>query len=438
MHFLLLALAAVMASVSAITVKLPLYSRATEPTVQGSTRFRLPVSARQSDIDGVNVPVTDWFSRSDNQWYTTFSIGTPPEELTASFDTGSSRFILPRVNCTTGTCANLTLFDPDKSSTFSPLPGTDEQSTFATGSDSVPLPRPEVVTCRSVHDTVSLAWGQLKVENQGFALCDTYTGAMGESKISGIMGMGIYDPSANDTPWYWNLVEDGQLESHLFSFYIPPAELVGKLDGGQVTLGGMDMSKVDGDIHWTNLSVDATPDVYTYVLDQSAIYADGKILDPSVPNANLPNATAFGYAFLDTGTAFMQTPDFDTAKAIYAQISPNITQIDPAGAWGAPCGQLDSIAPDLTFTLGNQTEALNLTIPKKYFNLGEYPGLPGICQAVFNNPTDGSETSLDDAPLWIAGSPLLDKYYTVWDGVDLRIGWGKLSGLPGFNGSDST
>lgn len=248
------------------------------------------------------------------------------------------------------------------------------------------------------------------------------------------MGMGIYDPSSNATPWFWNLVEDGQLDSHLFSFYIPPAELVGKLDAGQVTLGGMDESKVDGDIHWTNLSVDATPDIYTYLLDQSAIYANGNLL---IGNSS-SNGTAFSYAFLDTGTAFMQAPDFQTARNIYAQISPNITQIDPAGAWGAPCDQIDDIAPDLTFTLGNQAEALNVTIPKKYFNLGEYPGLPGICQAVFNNPTDGSENRLDDSGVWVAGTPLLDKYYTVWDGVDLRIGWGKLPGLPGFDGDGFT
>lgn len=67
MQFMLIALAAMMASVSAITVNLPLYSRATEDAAQGGTRFRLPVSARQSDDSGVSGPVTDWFSRSDNQ-----------------------------------------------------------------------------------------------------------------------------------------------------------------------------------------------------------------------------------------------------------------------------------------------------------------------------------------------------------------------------------
>lgn len=270
----------------------------------------------------------------------------------------------------------------------------------------------------------------MEVGDQGFALCHTYSEAMGDLTISGIMGMGIYDPSVDDLPWFWSLVEDGQLESPFFSFYIPP----GNLDHGQVTLGGVDESKIEGDIHWTNLSVDSTTDVYTWLLDQSAIYANGYMLLGN----NTANATSSSYAFLDTGTAFMQTPDYDTARNIYNMISPNITQIDPAGAWGAPCDLMESIAPDLTFTLGNSAEGLNLTIPKQYFNLGEYPGLPGICQAIFNNPTDGSETRLDDVGVWIAGSPLLDKYYTVWDGLDLRIGWGKLPGLPGFDGSDSS
>lgn len=289
------------------------------------------------------------------------------------------------------------------------------------------------LSCRSVLDTVSLSWAQLKVDRQSFSLCDQYAGAASKSTISGIMGMGIWDPSVNNTPWYWNLVHDGQLESPLFSFYIPP----GDLDGGQVTLGGMDKSKVDSNISWTDLNVTASHELSAYIIDQSAIYADGKKLRIDVLKGSA-SPTSRSYAILDTGVAFMQTPDYGTAKYIYAQISPNITQIDPAGAWGAPCDQMDDIAPDLTFTLGAPGKALNLTIPKKYFNLGEYPRQPGMCQALFNHPVKGGDLIYDDAGVWIAGSPLLDKYYTVWDGVGLRIGWGKLPGLPGFNASGST
>lgn len=67
MKFLLLVLAAVVASVSAITVNLPLYSRAADHAADGSTKFRLPVSRRTDPDSGDDISVTDWFSRSDNQ-----------------------------------------------------------------------------------------------------------------------------------------------------------------------------------------------------------------------------------------------------------------------------------------------------------------------------------------------------------------------------------
>lgn len=355
---------------------------------------------------------------------------------TALFDTGSSLLFLPQSNCTT--CANLTLFDPDKSSTFSALPGTEANFTFATGADSIPLPRPEKLTCTHVHDAVSLSWGKLKVDGQHFALCHTYAGTMAwdkpdKSPISGILGMGIHDTSLNETPWFWNLVEDGQLGSPLFSLYTPPRDLA----GGQVTLGGIDESKVEGNITWTSLNVAATKDFRSYVIDQSAIYANGKMLSGNTSDGS-PAFAPFSYAILDTATAFIQTPRHAVTKGIYAKISPRITQINRSGAWGAPCTIIASISPDLTFALGTGAEALNVTIPKSSFNLGEYPGRPGICQALFNSPTDESEMLYNGTGLWVVGSPLLDKYYTVWDGVGLRIGWGKLPGLPGFGGSHAT
>lgn len=226
--------------------------------------------------------------------------------------------------------------------------------------------------------------------------------------------------------WYWNLVDSGQLDSPLYSFYIPP----GDIDGGEVTLGGVDDTKYEGDLEWTGCDTVASKLFGAYILDQSAIYSDGTLLNNGTSNEPIPS----GWAILDTGTAFMQTPDYATAENIYAQISPNITQIDPAGAWGAACDELDAIAPDLTFTLGKAAQAVNVTIPKEYFNLGEYPGQPGTCQALFNNPSAGIGSSwfFGDNAEWLVGSPLLKQYYTVWDGEDLRIGWGQLEDGPGF------
>ncbi|KAG8157249.1 hypothetical protein KVR01_012957 [Diaporthe batatas] len=403
--------ASVVASVSASSITLKLHSRA-------------------PDTAGVDVPVTDWFSRTDNQWYTTFSIGTPPQELTALLDTGTNLLFLPRSNCTT--CPNLTLFDPDKSNTFSGLPGVEATFPFVIGADSIPLLRPEEVTCKSVHDTVSLGYGKLKVDGQHFALCDKYLGFPDQparSPISGIMGMGIRNPFTNETPWFWNLFEDDQLESPLFSLYTPPHDLA----GGQVTLGGVDESKVEGNISWTSLNAVASRDLFSYVIDLSNIYANGRILSGNLSDLS-PASAPFSYAILDTAVPFIQTPRHIVSKSIYAHISPNITQIDHTGAWGAPCDQIASMAPELTFTLGTGAQALNLTIPKEYFNLGEFLGLPGTCQTLFNSPTRHSQLRYNATGLWVVGSPLLDKYYTVWDGLDLRMGWGKLPGMPGFGG----
>lgn len=224
--------------------------------------------------------------------------------------------------------------------------------------------------------------------------------------------------------WYWHLVDSGQLDSPYYSFYLP----AGDIDGGEVTLGGIDETKYEGDLTWTGCDKVATKAFGAYILDQTAIYSDGDLL------TNGTAAMPTGWAILDTGTAFMQTPDYATAANIYAQISANITQIDPAGAWGAPCDELDAVAPDLTFTLGKAAQAVNVTIPRASFNLGEYPGQPGICQALFNNPSAGIGSSwfLGDNAEWLVGSPLLKQYYTVWDGQGLEIGWGQLEGGPGF------
>lgn len=358
-------------------------------------------------------------SNKSSQWYATFSVGTPPQNFTALFDTGSPSFIVGGSSCTT--CGNKSLFDPSHSSTYIDAPATYENYLFSTGADSIPFSEDEGATGYLVTDTIAL--GDLKVESQNFVICETMAAALDVMPIDGIMGMSL-PSSVGGQSWYWNLVESGQLDSPFVGFYIPP----GDITGGQVTLGGYDETKYEGDLVWVDAPAIISKLFGSYVLDQYAMYSNGKLL------TNGSSAFSTGYAILDTGTAFMQTPDYQTAANIYAQISPKIAQIDPAGAWGAPCAELESVAPELTFTLGAASGAVNVTIPREAFNLGEYPGLTGICQALFNNPSDGIGGSwfVGDNAEWLIGSPLLNKYYTVWDGQGLQIGWGQLEGGPGF------
>jgi cathepsin D len=130
------------------------------------------------------------------------------------------------------------------------------------------------------------------------------------------MGMGPYSANSEEKSWYWNLYESGQLDSAVFSFYTPP----GDIDGGEITLGGIDSTKYVGELNYTKFSGSS------FTLAQSSILINGKAFT---------GAAAKGSAILDTGTAFMQTPSHAVAKNLYAQISSEITQIDKAGAWGA-------------------------------------------------------------------------------------------------------
>ncbi|KAK9414795.1 putative Peptidase A1 domain-containing protein [Seiridium unicorne] len=368
-------------------------------SVGASNVYKIPIQNRAATPAGTNVAAIDWFYRGDNEWYSIVQVGSPPQNLTVAWDTGSIDLLLPGINCTT--CSNHTLFDPSKSSTYSPLPGRRTKTYYSTGVDSIPFTVPEGEGGIIVHDKIGL--GDLVVESQGFILVDESAAALNKMPVDGILGLGAPNVTGiGQIPWYWNLYDSGQLASPVFAFYTP----AGDINGAELTLGGIDDTKYEGEIPYTKLEDSRGG----YTLRQGGLYINDKVFSKT------------GTAILDTGTAFMQTPDYQTAKKLYAAISPNITQIDKAGAWGAPCEEIDAIAPEFTFTFGPVGGALNVTIPKEAFNLGEYPGQPGICQALFNNPLE----FVSLGGIWLIGSPLLKQYYTVWDGVNGEIGWGTL------------
>lgn len=325
---------------------------------------------------------------------------------------------MPSRDCTT--CGNHKLYDAGSSSSFSAWPGTEVYPAFATGADSIPLSQVEGANCTVNTETVSI--GDLQVKNQSFLSCSSYTPALDNQPIDGIIGLGLPNATGFGS-WFWNLYDGGQLGSPVFSFSMP----AGKIDGAELTLGGIDETKYTGPLTYMNLSKDASGQPSGWTVDLQAIYFGGsdETLSRQPLDGGHSTPGGLGWSVLDTGTAFIQAPDNETAARIYAGM-PQITVIDPAGAWGAPCSVLDEIAPSVTFALGTGSQALNLTLPKASFNLGEYPGKPGICQAVFNSPAIPSFSD-DPTPVWIIGSPLLKAFYTVWDGINLQVGWGRLA-----------
>jgi hypothetical protein len=218
--------------------------------------------------------------------------------------------------------------------------------------------------------------------SQVFGLGTQFDPALVEQPFDGILGMPIEQQQGNGS-FYWYLVQSGQLPGPEFGVYIEPR----KVNGDEITLGGVDEAKFRGDINYLPLSpISTDPRVQGWVLDLPAVYVDGKrLVNSTEPGKGQP--IPFGEVKLDLGGAFIAVPNNETAVDIYSQISPLIYAIDPLlGIWGAPCNVIDSLAKDLTFTFGaDGGKQVNMTVPKENFNAGPLPPPydSSLCQAIY-------------------------------------------------------
>lgn len=286
-------------------------------------------------------------------------------------------------------------------------------------------------------DTVTID-GQ-SVEKQTFLLCDDFLPSLGEDPlgpgIDGIFGLAppgysmfahLYNQTFKTT--FWSLVSQESVPEPVFGFYLNTGSEGGH---GELTLGGIDTSKFSGELVKVPFNQTVISLVGEWYIDQPSFFVNGKSVVNSASGESFPP----GVTLLDTGTAYIQTPNYQTAKDIYAAISPEIKQLDKLGVWGAPCDVMEKLDPELTFTVGTGDQTVNMTLPKGAFNLGANEKYDGYCQGVILN----SETEADPrASLWVLGGPLLKGYYTSWDGKNLELGVANLKGSKTSSNSSIT
>ncbi|KAK2613963.1 hypothetical protein N8I77_000829 [Diaporthe amygdali] len=379
---------------------------------------------REENEGGViNIPLTDSTrsdAKTDLQWYAKISVGTPPQNFNVLLDTGSPAILLPVNNCTT--CGLQSLFDPSKSSTFSWAPGSFDDYQFGSSGDTLPVSGPQRAHCALARDTVSIQG--LKASTYEFLLCDEEDPSFSaQPEIDGILGLPIQ--ASQEKGLEWALYEAGLLASPLFGLYTPP----GQIASGQLTFGGLDDTKYEGQVAFVGLDELTLTKGY-WVMDIQTIFIDGEQLQITSNTSDAKIGYPRALSILDTGTAYLQAPSYPIARDIYARISPKIYQIDSIGTWGAPCPDMEAITSEFTFLFGydGATQA-NITLPGKSLNLGPYPGKDGLCQAAINNYRN-PQINDDGRGVWLIGSPLLKQYYTAWNGQDLQVGFAPLKVTP--------
>lgn len=377
----LLAATAVAADATPSPATISVSSRRLSPGSFGS-------SSRRRSVAPANLPLTDFYKGTDLQWYGNISVGTPPQELTVVFDTGSYTLEFASVACGTA-CAGQTLFDGSKSSTYK-NGGKKSTISFSTGVgvDPVESDADYTLNLLSGSDVVSVAG--VSAGNIALYTITNQTPKFDIDPFSGIQGMG---PQAQG--FFAGLEKNGL--SSLFSMYLTPLSK----GGAELTFGGIDTSKYTGTLEYAALPSGSSD----WEITSTGLYINGKTTSTLKGTRQI---------IFDSGTSNVLF-DTDIAEAIYAQISSDIVPYSAEpGAYGIACSKIASLPA--TIDIGFKTtagKAFNLTIPSAELSVGPFAGQTTTCQTLIN-AFDG---------LNLVGGSLLKHYYTVYDVGNQRMGF---------------
>lgn len=179
------------------------------------------------------------------EYLTKIYIGTPPQEFLVSIDTGSADTWVPSSKCDKSQCP-YTSFQPEKSSTFSPLNLTFSVD-YAQGS----------ITGEYAKEKINLLGpaSKLTIDDQTFGLADSAHDIISKDEeytSNGILGLAFPALTANSdtieayTPFVFNLVEQKLISKPVFSISLNDR------DGweSKLTLGGINHDDYSGDLHY--------------------------------------------------------------------------------------------------------------------------------------------------------------------------------------------
>ncbi|GAA5851854.1 hypothetical protein JCM9279_001909 [Rhodotorula babjevae] len=304
-----------------------------------------------------------------NLWAGTLSIGTPPQEFTIDFDTGSSDLWVPGTGV-----SGFTTFDPSQSSTVEN--STDSfQISYGDGS-SVSGP---VYT-----DTVTVAG--LSAKSQHFsAVTNMGTDFFGATPVDGILGLGFETISnLGERPFFKTLWEEGHVSQNLFSF------VLGDADDGELYLGGLDGTRYSGEL------------TYTPVTQAGYWQVEGAAVVNGIKLAT-------EQMIIDTGTTLVLGPPASVAKFFKKVRGAKPFQ---NGYWSYPCAT--------PFKAALEFGGVTYQIPSKYLNLGLTELGSSMCVASIVGQDVGVEA-------WIVGDSFLRNVYTVFNAGESSVGFASLA-----------
>ncbi|KAL4700029.1 hypothetical protein H8957_000143 [Semnopithecus entellus] len=316
----------------------------------------------------------------DMEYFGTISIGSPPQNFTVIFDTGSSNLWVPSVYCTSPACKTHTRFQPSQSSTYS-QPGQSFSIQYGTGSLSGIIGA----------DQVSVEG--LTVVGQQFGESVTEPGqTFVDAEFDGILGLGYPSLAVGGvTPVFDNMMAQNLVDLPMFSVYMSSNPEGGA--GSELIFGGYDHSHFSGSLNW----VPVTKQGYWQIA-----------LDNIQVGGTVMFCSEGCQAIVDTGTSLITGPP-DKIKQLQNAIG--AAPVD--GEYAVECANLN-VMPDVTFTINGVPYTLS---PTAYTLLDFVDGMQ-FCSSGFQ----GLNIYPPAGPLWILGDVFIRQFYSVFDRGNNRVG----------------
>lgn len=331
-----------------------------------------------------NLPVERLTNFMDAQYYGVISIGTPPQDFTVLFDTGSSNLWVPSIHCSflDVACWFHHRYNSKKSSTYVEN-GTQFSIHYGRGSLSGFISG----------DTVSV--GGLPVPGQQFGEAVKQPGiTFAVARFDGVLGMAYPSISvAHVTPVFDTAMAAKLLPQNIFSFYISRDQKAAV--GGELILGGTDPQYYTGDVHYVNVTRKAY-----WQIEMNGVEVGNQ----------LTLCKSACQAIVDTGTSLIVGPA-EEVRALQRAIGALPLLM---GEYFIDCKKIPSL-PVISFNIGGKM--LNLT-GEDYVWKESQMGV-SICLSGFM----AMDIPPPAGPLWILGDVFIGKYYTVFDRDADRVGF---------------
>ncbi|XP_003767673.1 cathepsin E [Sarcophilus harrisii] len=316
----------------------------------------------------------------DMEYYGVISIGSPPQNFTVIFDTGSSNLWVPSVYCVSPACKNHNRFYPSQSSTYVEN-GNSFSIQYGTGSLSGIIGM----------DQVSVEG--ITVANQQFGESVSEPGStFVNAEFDGILGLAYPSLAVGGvTPVFDNMIAQNLVDMPIFSVYM--TRNPDSPTGSELVFGGYDHAHFTGSLNW----VPVTKQGYWQIA-----------LDNIQVGGTIMFCAEGCQAIVDTGTSLITGPS-DKIKQLQNAIGAVLTD----GEYAMECNNLN-VMPDVTFTING----IPYTLPPKAYTLTDFVDGMEFCTSGFQ----GLDIHPPAGPLWILGDVFIGQFYSVFDRGNNLVG----------------